>query len=241
MSIMRRLGLLLAAAALAGTLGSCGGDGSEDRVGPRNAQPVLTAIPDQVITVGQTIETPLSATDTDGDQLSFTIPTGPGFMSIRDVQQTGNTATATCLLTPAQEGEYGAVVRVDDGRGGFDSQTFSITVEAASGPAPGVWQGSAGFGRLELTVNSQGSAITRIVHTFQNFRCGGVSRSGTITVSSPSGWEIVDGHFTIHNDWSAINLEMTVEGTFSSSTAASGTWTAESYGATCSGNWTASH
>ena len=105
---------------------------------------------------------------------------------------------------------------------------------------PGVWSATAGFGTFQLTVNSSGTAITQIAYTFQSWQCGGATRSGGVTVTPGSGWPITDRQFSFQNDLSAIHLSMTIQGSFTSSTTASGSWSGNSYGTTCSGTWTAS-
>ncbi len=240
----RRHALSLAVILLSGVALSCGDDGGGKINGPApNASPHLLAIPDQVVFEGQTINTTLSATDADGDRLIYTIPTNPGFMSIKDIQHAGNTTTATCVMTPTQQGTYGAAVRVEDGKGGVDSQAFTITVERPPiEPLSGLWQAPTGFGTLELTVNPERTGITKIVFRFQSWRCGSVTRNGSASVTRTSGaWEIdrSSGQFTIPANFGA-NLTFTVAGTFSSNTAVSGTWTAHSYGTVCSGSWSAS-
>jgi hypothetical protein len=107
-------------------------------------------------------------------------------------------------------------------------------------PQPGVWNATAGFGTFGLTVNSSSTAITQIAYHFQSWQCGGVTRSGGVTVTPGSGWPITDGQFSFQNDLSAIHLSMTIQGSFTSSTTASGSWSGNSYGTTCSGTWTAS-
>lgn len=237
----RRPTLSLAAILLSGVALSCGDDGGGIEGPAPNSSPQLTAIPDQVVQVGQAINTTLSATDADGDRLTYTIPNNPGFMSIKDVQHSGSTTTATCVMAPTQLGTFGAAVQVADGRGGVDSQAFTITVDRIR-PASGVWQAQTGFGMLELTVNPQRTGITKIAFIFQSWRCGSVTRSGSASVTRTSGeWAIdgVTGQFTIPANFGA-NLQFTVTGTFSAGTAASGSWTATSYGTVCSGSWSAS-
>ncbi len=95
-----------------------------------NTAPVLSGISNQGVTAGQTKNVVISATDADGNSLTFSIQTNPGFLSITDFSQTGNTATATLVIEPGldSEGSYNATVLVDDGEGGTDSKTFIIEV-----------------------------------------------------------------------------------------------------------------
>ncbi len=95
-----------------------------------NQSPDLTEIGEQTITAGTVKQLTLSATDADGDLLSFSIPENPGFLSITDQSQVGNTATANLLLSPSAQlsGLFNAAVAVNDGRGGSDREDFSIEV-----------------------------------------------------------------------------------------------------------------
>ncbi|MBN2521364.1 MAG: hypothetical protein JXB17_12700 [Bacteroidales bacterium] len=97
----------------------------------KNSDPVLSGISDQSIAAGQTKNVELSATDADGNSLSFSIPTNPGFLSITGFSQTGNKATATLVIEPGDdsEGNYDVTIQVDDGEGGTDSETFTIIIE----------------------------------------------------------------------------------------------------------------
>jgi hypothetical protein len=99
-----------------------------------NTDPVLSSISDQSIIAGQTTNVELSATDEDGNSLSFAIQTDPGFLSITGFSQTGNTATATLVIAPGTdiEGSYNATIQVDDGEGGTDSKSFIIEVTKPS-------------------------------------------------------------------------------------------------------------
>jgi PKD repeat protein len=208
--------------------------------GLQNNPPQLSAIASQTMTVGETKEVGISATDADGDAVSFSVQPNPGFLSLQGAAQTGNTTTATCVMAPTEAhiGTFTGTIRVTDGRGGEDSRDFSIQVgPAAPEPEPGPWSGIAGFGELAFTVNAQGTAITEIGFTFQGWQCGAGTRNGTITSSTPSGWPISDGEFTIENSFSLIELTMTVHGRFSASDTASGSWTGVSNGTTCSGDW----
>ncbi|MFZ5518084.1 MAG: YCF48-related protein [Candidatus Zhuqueibacterota bacterium] len=106
--------------------------------GGSNTDPVLSSIGNQSVTAGQTKNVPLSATDTDGDALNFTISENPGFLSITGFSQTGNTATATLVISPSfnNVGSFTSDVQVSDGRGGVDNENFTIEVITAS---KGAW------------------------------------------------------------------------------------------------------
>ncbi len=65
----------------------------------------------------------VQALDADGDQLTFTLQTGPSGMAV-------DSATGLITWDPNanQRGPHAVTVTVDDGRGGFDEQTFVLTV-----------------------------------------------------------------------------------------------------------------
>lgn len=117
-----------------------------------NIAPQLSSIGNQTAEVGQTVNVTLSATDPDGDSLSFSIPVDPGFLSISGFNQSGNTATATLVISPGENdtGTSNATVKVSDGEGGEDSESFSIEVpEAVQGMWLEYWSG-AQPARLQL-------------------------------------------------------------------------------------------
>ncbi|QQS45055.1 MAG: HYR domain-containing protein [Acidobacteriota bacterium] len=100
--------------------------------GPSNGNPVITsAIANQTLTAGQTVDIPLAATDPDGDPVTFTILNGPAFASIVNANPAAR--TATLRLAPTQAGNFTSVqVRADDGKGGTaTSPAFDITVNPA--------------------------------------------------------------------------------------------------------------
>lgn len=97
-----------------------------------NHSPVLSGIGNQAITAGQLKNVQLTATDSDGDPLTFNIATNPGFLSISGFSQIGNTATATLVISPGLQisGSFNANVQASDGKGGIDNENFTIQVNA---------------------------------------------------------------------------------------------------------------
>jgi len=90
-----------------------------------------------------------------------------------------------------------------------------------------------------FSVNASGTGISTIGYHFSDFSCGGVIRSGGITVTPGTPWPVINNQFSIENKLDP-NFEMTVTGTFEEdSRHASGTWQAVSNGTQCSGSWSA--
>lgn len=109
---------------------SCGKDKSSPTA-PDNEAPELSAIGNQAVLAGQTINVTLLAIDADGDSLSFSIPINPGFLSITEFSQVGDTATAILVIAPENnvKGTLNATVKVSDNRGGEDNEEFTIEVK----------------------------------------------------------------------------------------------------------------
>lgn len=96
---------------------------------PPNNNPVITSTTgNQTLTKGQTIDLPLSATDADGDSVTFSLVNAPAFATI--INANASARTATLRLAPAAAGTFSNVqVKADDGKGGSaTSAAFSITV-----------------------------------------------------------------------------------------------------------------
>lgn len=118
------------------------------------------------------------------------------------------------------------------------TSTPQVTSPSVSNlPQPGIWAAKAEFGTFDLTVNETSTAITKIAYHFQSWRCGSMTLSGGVTITPSSGWSITNQQFSIQNTISS-GLTMSIQGSFSSSTSASGSWNANSGGTACSGTWT---
>jgi hypothetical protein len=212
---------------------SCGEDEVE---GPANNSPRLSTIVDHDMTTGETRGVEFFATDADGDPMTFSVAANPGFISIHDASQTGDTAKATCVIAPseADAGTFAGTLRVTDDKGGEDNADFTIRVEPFA-PQPGEWWGRTDFGRLIFTVNDQSNAITEASFVFDAFQCGGATGAKKTPARAAAGWPIEDRGFTIEASFPG--LAMIVNGTFIGNYAASGTWSGSSLGNTCGGEW----
>lgn len=93
--------------------------------------PILDSIGPQTVAEGTTLGVDIQATDPDGDSVSFAASSLPPFATLVDH---GN-GTATVTLSPdyTQAGTYSATVAAFNG-GGFDPETFSITVTNVDRP-----------------------------------------------------------------------------------------------------------
>ena len=91
-----------------------------------NNVPVLAEISNKAVVESQTLSFSLSATDPDGDVLTYSVTGNPAGSSL-----SGNTFTWT--PTSGQAGSYTPSFTVSDGRGGTDSENVTITVTT---PAP---------------------------------------------------------------------------------------------------------
>lgn len=98
-----------------------------------NMPPVLTTISHQTVRSGRVKRVPLSVFDAEGDTVTFSIPTNPGFLSISGITRTGNMTTATLVISPsqAQKGLFNASVQATtiDGEAAL---AFNIEAVAAT-------------------------------------------------------------------------------------------------------------
>jgi hypothetical protein len=95
-----------------------------------NNPPTITSAAVTTGTEGVPYSYDVDASDPDGDTLTYSLTTAPSGMTI-------DSATGLVSWTPSgtQAGSHAVTVEVSDGRGGTDTQSFAITVEAAA-PAP---------------------------------------------------------------------------------------------------------
>jgi PKD repeat protein len=98
------------------------------------APPVLANIADVTVAPGSTADRGISATDPDGDAITFT-SSGPAFMTVTSNAQVGNTRTGNIHLAPgfSNAGTFPASVTAT-ANGQFDDQGFVITVSNNGAP-----------------------------------------------------------------------------------------------------------
>ena len=94
-----------------------------------NGAPVITSPGDQTTTEGDSVNLTISASDPDGDTLTYSASGLPTGLSI-------NSSTGVIAGTVTAVGSYNATVTVNDGNGGSDSASFTWSVNApANSPA----------------------------------------------------------------------------------------------------------
>jgi RHS repeat-associated protein len=96
--------------------------------GAANVAPTITSPAPTVATVGLPFGHQVTATDPDGDLLSYYLTQSPSGMSIDRT-----TGRITWTPTAAQIGAHPVSIRVLDGRGGSATQSFNMTVSADTG------------------------------------------------------------------------------------------------------------
>ncbi len=162
-----------------------------------NQNPVVTAIPDQNVDEGKSLDVAVVSSDPDGQipTLSATINslTVPDLFAI--ITPTGDGSTATLSFTPdfGDVGVYTVVVTADDGTSGTGSDTFTLTVnDVASITAPAgtvKLQGLPDRGTEQVQHDLQFNAIAPLVELVRV--TGGVVEA-SMTVNA-------DGSFAFHD------------------------------------------
>jgi PKD repeat protein len=100
-----------------------------------NVAPFLAQPANMVVKAGRIAEQTLSATDSDGDPLTFTKVSGPTYLSVLTTDPGSGTASGLARIAPSSldVGNATAVVGVTDGSL-TNQKSFSITVQANSAP-----------------------------------------------------------------------------------------------------------
>ena len=118
-----------------------------------NSNPQITSTPVTTATVDSTYSYQLQAVDVNRDNLSYSLDVAPLGMTIE---------ADTISWVPADVGSYDVTVRVDDGREGSDTQSYSIEVSYAPGSNPPTLQ-AVGSHTVELgtsiSIQLEGSDI----------------------------------------------------------------------------------
>ncbi len=93
-----------------------------------NHNPQITSQPTTLTVFGQTYSYPVTATDADGNTLSYSLTTAPSGMTINP-----NTGLIQ-WPQPTLGGPYNVTVNVSDGNGGTANQQFTLTVAISNNP-----------------------------------------------------------------------------------------------------------
>ncbi len=106
----------------------------------------------------------------------------------------------------------------------------------------GTWSATAGFGSFTFVVASGGSMIEKVTFSFSSWRCGSASSttSGSVSQERTPGWAVTNRAFTVEADFDPFgdSQTITVSGTFGNDgSSATGSWSADWNGGTCSGSW----
>ncbi len=168
--------------------------------GPANRAPVITtALNDQTVTRGQTLDVPLSATDEDGDPVSFSLLNAPGFASL--VNANPAQRTATLRLAPTTAGTFDNVrVQAEDTKGGkTQSAAFTIRVnDVTSNRAPVIEaipnQTVARGQVLEIEIRASDADGDPVTFTLENApafitlsKANPAQRTATLRIAPPAG------------------------------------------------------
>lgn len=149
--------------------GDSGGSG-----GTTNRAPTISGTPPNTVVAGQAYSFRPSASDPDGDTLTFSIQNRPGWASF-------STSTGTLSGTPSasQVGTYSnIVIKASDGKASASLPAFGITVtDVANGSATLSW--------TPPTRNTNGSTLTNLAgyRIYYGTSSGALNR--TIQVSNP--------------------------------------------------------
>ncbi len=168
-----------------------------------NRPPVLNTIGNKTITVGQSLTFSVSATDPDGDALTYSasgLPAGATF----------NASTRVFSWTPAagQAGSYNITFTVTDSRGLSNSETITIAVTAPvqlariTTPAPGsqITTSSVTFGWSANPASTQYYLWAGTAPNTNNLRNLNAGTNTSITTTVP-----LDGTLLYVSVWSLVN------------------------------------
>src|SRR6185436_19844100 len=113
-----------------GTFGTGNSEKTVTIVSIANRAPVLAAVANQTGVVGTAATLALSASDADGDALTWSATGLPAGMAI-------NATTGVITGTPTTAATYSSTVTVSDGKGGTASKSFTWTVTATAAAPTG--------------------------------------------------------------------------------------------------------
>ena len=118
-----------------------------------DASPVLAALEDISLTLGETVDLTAQATDADNDPIRYVWSRAEGETTPALPEATDLT-TARLTFAPPATGVYTMTVTADDGNGNTDTEAVTITVQVAAPAQPTSFAAEAGIGQVMLTWNA---------------------------------------------------------------------------------------
>ena len=91
-----------------------------------NDAPIISQLSDTTATEDELFEVKVTASDIDGDNLTFSVPIKPAWLIFESVNDTTLKLTGTPAMSDV--GIHDVIVKVADGNGGADSTSFTVTV-----------------------------------------------------------------------------------------------------------------
>jgi hypothetical protein len=124
-----------------------------------NRFPTIGSTPVQTATTGELYQYTVQATDPDGDPLTFSLTEAPGFLNISDI----NATSARISGTPNSNhvGSHDITVQASDGKGGTDTQSYTLIVQSASVPDMVISVSLVNYGSSMVKVNWETREETR--------------------------------------------------------------------------------
>ena len=153
--------------------GAGNGGGTGGNTAPTIAQPA-----DQTSELDSTANLSLTATDADGDSVSFSATGLPAGLSI-------NSATGLISGTPNTAATFSPIITVADGNGGSASVGFSWTVTAASEPGDRFLQSSGAANLLVVEAENFSANTPRGIHRWE-FSDANAASAGGAMESTPN-------------------------------------------------------
>ncbi len=122
--------------------------------------PVLNAVADMTVVEGMTADQSITASDPEGNPLTFSKASGPIFMTVSTVNPGPPNASGTIHLAPglADAGTYTAAARATSTDGLSDTKTFTITVRTSGNRCPTANPDGPYSGIVGVPVSFDGSA-----------------------------------------------------------------------------------
>jgi hypothetical protein len=171
--------VVLTAVLLGGCGGGGGGSSSTANANPpsssTNAAPTISGAPAASVVAGQAYSFQPSATDPNGDQLTFSVANLPGWATFN-----ASTGRISGTPTATQVGAYSNIsISVSDGSANASLAAFSITVsDVGSGTATLSW--------TPPTANSDGTALTNLSGFQVRYGRTASNLDQTVSVDNPS-------------------------------------------------------